>query len=148
MMGQNLHLGPSWAKSSDGSGLLYDEVLWSPIPESRGRETQQQPGSLRVSLTSATALSGTRCRVGALQAAPSAGISITEDCGRPLEQRLQTAAIERLAGVCLFSLSPRGELPPRGLPSMSSCSQRGEGVMLAKCFRYLSMWPSMIFELH
>lgn len=82
-MGQSPSLGLEWTKNSGSSSLVYGDVLWHPVLESGLINNQDPP---RANLSSAvTPASGSRCGVGALQAAPSAGTSvIEEDRGRPL----------------------------------------------------------------
>ena len=99
---------------SASSAVIYGEVL-RVTPETRDTaETRALLRSPRADLISAAApASGSWCRRRHSVAAQSAGVSVSEDGGRPLQQRLQMSTW----GLLGFACSPPTVVSfPQGIP--------------------------------
>lgn len=129
---------------SASSAVIYGEVL-RVTPKTRDTaETRALLRSPRADLISAAApASGSWCGRRHSVAAQSAGVSVSEDGGRSLQQRLQMSTW----GLLGFAYSPPPVVSfPRGSLLVLSCSWLGYGMTQAKYVLYFSVLPSLVFE--
>lgn len=113
-MGQSHDLGLGRLQSSGSSGPVYGEVWFYLVPESgtlQGRE------SLKAGLTLVTTPALGRYGAEGFQAVQSDRIHFAEDCGRPLQRRLQTSRVIRPGRALLLSLSMWSTIPLSDAPS-------------------------------